>query len=306
MEIRVLKYFLAVARFGNITKAAEELHLTQPTLSRQLTDLENELGCQLFVRGKRHIVLTEAGSFLQARAQEIIQLADKTTAQLARNDELIAGDIYIGCGETEAMREVTAALAKVRKNYPQIRFHLVSGNEASITDKLQKGLLDFGLVCRETPPVEYVYRRLNYQDTWGLLMKGTNPLASREAVTRADLLREPLIISRQLLESQEFDHWLNCSVKKLHIVGSYNLLHNTVFLAEQDFGSVLCFDRIVPQQTLDYGQLIFRPLTPVIHSANYLIWRKEQVFSRAGQLVKSCFDEAFLSSDTMPKEHDKE
>ncbi len=245
MEIRVLKYFLAVARFGNITKAAEELHLTQPTLSRQLTDLENELGCQLFVRGKRHIVLTEAGSFLQARAQEIIQLADKTTAQLARNDELIAGDIYIGCGETEAMREVTAALAKVRKNYPQIRFHLVSGNEASITDKLQKGLLDF-------------------------------------------------------------DHWLNCSVKKLHIVGSYNLLHNTVFLAEQDFGSVLCFDRIVPQQTLDYGQLIFRPLTPVIHSANYLIWRKEQVFSRAGQLVKSCFDEAFLSSDTMPKEHDKE
>lgn len=287
MEIRVLKYFLAVARYGNITRAAEELHLTQPTLSRQLNELENELGRQLFIRGKRKVMLTEEGEFLKARAKEIIALSDSTAAALSQ-EEQVSGDIFIGCGETEAMREVIAAVAPLRQKYPDIRLHLISGNEASITEKLKKGLLDFGLVCRKTPPVEYVYRRLRHQDTWGLLMKSTNPLAQKDAVTKDDLLHEPLIISRQLLDSKEFDHWLDKPAEELELVASYNLLHNTVFLVEQDFGSVLCFDRIVSENNC--ADLVFRSLMPPLYSSNYIIWKKEQVFSRAGRLIKDCFD----------------
>ncbi len=286
MEIRVLKYFLAVAKCGNITKAAEELHLTQPTLSRQLTELETELGRQLFVRGKRRITLTEEGEFLKARAAEIIMLADSTAAALSQ-DETVSGDIFIGCGETEAMREVISAVAPLKRRYPDLRLHLISGNEASITEKLKKGLLDFGLVCRETPPVEYVYRCLQHQDTWGLLMQSTNPLAQQEVITKNDLAQEPLIVSRQLMDSQEFDHWLDRSMQELNIVASYNLLHNTIFLAEQGMGSVLCFERIIPTS---YEQLVFRPLEPPLHSSNYIIWRKDQVFSKAASLVRDCFD----------------
>lgn len=285
MEIRVLKYFLAVAKCGNITKAAEELHLTQPTLSRQLTELETELGRQLFMRGKRRITLTEEGEFLKARAEEIIMLADSTVAALSQ-DETVSGDIFIGCGETEAMREVISAVAPLKKRYPDLRLHLISGNEASITEKLKKGLLDFGLVCRETPPVEYVYRRLQHQDTWGLLMQSTNPLAQHKVITKNDLAQEPLIVSRQLMDSQEFDHWLDRPMQELNIVASYNLLHNTIFLAEQGMGSVLCFDRIIPES---YKQLVFRPLAPSLHSSNYIIWRKDQAFSKAASLVRDCF-----------------
>ncbi len=286
MEIRVLKYFLAVARYGNITKAAEELHLTQPTLSRQLNELETELGRQLFIRGKRRITLTEEGEFLKARAAEIITLADSTAAALSQ-DETVSGDIFIGCGETEAMREVIGVVAQLKRRYHDLRFHLISGNEASITEKLKKGLLDFGLVCRETPPVEYVYRRLQHLDTWGLLMKSTNPLAQQIVITKDDLSQEPLIVSRQLMDSQEFDHWLGRPLQELNIVASYNLLHNTIFLAEQGMGSVLCFERIIPTS---YERLVFRPLEPPLHSSNYIIWRKDKAFSRAASLVRDCFD----------------
>ncbi len=293
MEIRVLKYFLAVARCENITRAAEELHLTQPTLSRQLTDLELELGKQLLIRGKRKITLTEEGRFLKARAEEIIMLADKTEAQIRSNDEQISGDVYIGCGETEAMREISKVLAEVRQAYPDIRFHMVSGNSELITDWLNKGLLDFGLLCRQTPPVEYVYRQLNYKDSWGLLVREDNKLAAKSGIEREDLFNEPLIISRQIVESQEFDHWLNKPVKELNIAATYNLLHNTLFMAEQGIGSVLGFNRIISENSMMGSGLKFIPLSPPIYSSNYLIWRKRYVFSKAGAVVKAYFEKVF-------------
>lgn len=167
MEIRVLQYFMAVARHENITKAAEELHLTQPTLSRQLSDLEDELGMQLLVRGKRKTQLTEAGLIFKARAQEILRLTEKTKEQFAKMDELVAGDIYIGAGATQAMACVAKVLAPLRRSYPHIQFHLVSGNEDLIYDSLQKGLLDFGLVCRADAPRTYAFRRIPHDDAWG-------------------------------------------------------------------------------------------------------------------------------------------
>ena len=278
MERRVLQYFMAVARHENITKAAEELHLTQPTLSRQLSDLEDELGVQLLVRGKRKTQLTEAGLIFKARAQEILSLTEKTKEQFAKMDELVAGAIYIGAGETQAMACVAKVLAPLRRSYPHIQFHLVSGNEDLIYDSLQKGLLDFGLVCRADAPRTYVFRRIPHDDAWGLMMRADNPLAVKEA--------------EQAMKHHELDHYFGSAAEKIEVAGTYNLLYNTIFFIEAGMGSALCFKGMADAVGSSRG-LVFRPLDPVIYSANYVVWRRDQVFSRAGRLVVAALDEAF-------------
>ena len=292
MEIRVLQYFMAVAKHENITKAAEELHLTQPTLSRQLTDLEEELGVQLLVRGKRKTQLTEAGLMFKTRAQEILSLTEKTKEQFAKLDELVAGDIYIGAGETEAMACLAKVLAPLRRSYPHIRFHLVSGNEDLIYDYLQKGLLDFGLVCRADAPRMYVFRRIPHDDVWGLMMRADNPLAAKEVLTRADLVEEPLILSEQAMKRHELDHYFGSAAEKIEVAGTYNLLYNTIFFIEAGIGSALCFKGMADAVGTSRG-LVFRPLEPELCSANYVVWRRDQVFSRAGRLVVAALDEVF-------------
>ena len=296
MELRVLKYFLAVARHENISRAAEELNLTQPTLSRQLAELEEELGAALFVRGKRKTQLTEAGMFLKIRAEEITALASKTLEQFAHADEMVEGDVYIGCGETEGMREIIRAVAPLHTSYPRIRLHLTSGNEEMVTDRLQKGLLDFGLLCCAAPPVEYAYRQLSHEDVWGLYLRRSNPLASQSGIRAEELTREPLIVSRQAMEAKEFDHWLGRRAEELNVVGTYNLVFNARFMAEQDFGSILSFSGLLPTDEDNGDGLVFRPLMPELRSRNYLIWKKGQVFSRAGRLVMACFEASFTDS----------
>lgn len=292
MEIRVLQYFMAVAKHENITKAAEELHLTQPTLSRQLTDLEEELGVQLLVRGKRKTQLTEAGLMFKTRAQEILSLTEKTKEQFAKLDELVAGDIYIGAGETEAMACLAKVLAPLRRSYPHIRFHLVSGNEDLIYDYLQKGLLDFGLVCRADAPRMYVFRRIPHDDVWGLMMRADNPLAAKEVLTRADLVEEPLILSEQAMKRHELDHYFGSAAEKIEVAGTYNLLYNTIFFIEAGIGSALCFKGMADAVGTSRG-LVFRLLEPELRSANYVVWRRDQVFSCAGRLVVAALDEVF-------------
>ena len=296
MELRVLKYFLAVARHENISRAAEELNLTQPTLSRQLAELEEELGAALFVRGKRKTQLTEAGMFLKMRAEEITALASKTLEQFAHADEMVEGDVYIGCGETEGMREIIRAVAPLHTSYPRIRLHLTSGNEEMVTDRLQKGLLDFGLLCCAAPPVEYAYRQLSHEDVWGLYLRRSNPLAAQRGIRAEELTREPLIVSRQAMEAKEFDHWLGRRAEELNVVGTYNLVYNARFMAEQGFGSILSFSGLLSTDEDDEDGLVFRPLMPELRSRNYLIWKKGQVFSRAGRLVMACFEASFTDS----------
>ena len=296
MELRVLKYFLAVARHENISRAAEELNLTQPTLSRQLAELEEELGAALFVRGKRKTQLTEAGMFLKMRAEEITALASKTLEQFAHADEMVEGDVYIGCGETEGMREIIRAVAPLHTSYPRIRLHLTSGNEEMVTDRLQKGLLDFGLLCCAAPPVEYAYRQLSHEDVWGLYLRRSNPLAAQRGIRAEELAQEPLIVSRQAMEAKEFDHWLGRRAEELNVVGTYNLVFNARFMAEQDFGSILSFSGLLPTDEDNGDGLVFRPLMPELRSRNYLIWKKGQVFSRAGRLVMACFEASFTDS----------
>lgn len=293
MELRVLKYFLAVARHENISRAADELNLTQPTLSRQIAELEEELGTALLVRGKRRTMLTEEGLFLKVRAEEIMTLADKTVEQFAHADEMVEGDVYIGCGETEGMREIVKAIASLHVSYPHIRIHLTSGNGELVADQLQKGILDFGLLCCAAAPVDYAYRKLSHEDVWGLYLHSSNPLAQKTGIQSADLLSEPLIVSRQSVEAKEFDHWLGHPAQELDVVATYNLIFNAAFLVEQGFGSVLGFAGLIPTERQGREGIVFRPLMPELHSHNYLIWKKGQVFSRAGKLVMACFEAAF-------------
>jgi len=278
-ELRVLKYFLSIAKTENMSRAAEELNITQPTLSRQIADLEEKLGTSLLIRGKRRTYLTQAGLLLKARAEEIISLTDKTVNQIANMDKIIEGDVYIGCGETEGMRDVFRAVKNLHVSYPHIRIHITSGNDGLVTDGLKKGILDFGLLCSSEKPVEYSYLQIPHQDIWGLYMDKANPLSQKKNICAKDVVNEPLIMSRQAIKAKEFDHWLKKPAEELNITATYNLVYNAVFLIEHGFGSVLSFkDLIATEKSNGKGAIIFRPLFPELLSNNYIIWKKSQLF----------------------------
>ena len=205
MELRVLRYFLAVAREESISDAAEFLHITQPTLSRQLMDLEEELGKQLLIRGKRNrkIMLTEDGMRLRKRAEEIVALADKTEAEFLAADDAVSGDVYIGCGESDAMHIIAKTAVKLRQDYPDIHFHLYSGNAEEVSERMEKGLLDFGIFITSSNIDKYDYLKLPAYDTWGLIMRKSDPLAAKNFITAQDLEELPLIMSRQALVQED-------------------------------------------------------------------------------------------------------
>lgn len=184
MEIRVLRYFLAVAREGNITAAANFLHLTQPTLSRQIKDLETELGTQLLVRKSHNVTLTPEGMRFRKRAEEIISMVDKTEAEFTSAENTISGDIYIGGGETRAMLEVAEIIRELRDSYPDIHFHLYSGNASDVTERLDKGLLDFGILIQPADISRYNYINPREKDVWGVIMPKSSPLARKERIKR--------------------------------------------------------------------------------------------------------------------------
>ncbi|EDS72445.1 LysR family transcriptional regulator [Anaerofustis stercorihominis] len=279
MELRVLRYFLAVAREENITAAAEVLHITQPTLSKQLMDLEKELGKQLFIRGKRKITLTEEGMFLRRRAQEIVELADKTQSEFLSNEDIISGDIYIGGGETDAMRIVAKTAKELQKNYPGIRYHLYSGNAQDVTERLDKGLLDFGILIGSSNLNKYDYIRLPVTDTWGLLMKKDSPLMDKDVISSADLKDLPLIVSIQALKTNELSGWSGYSFEDLNIVATYNLVYNATLMVDEGLGYVLTLDKLV--NTSGGSKFCFKPLKPKLEAPLYIVWKKYQVFSKA-------------------------
>lgn len=198
MELRVLQYFLAVAREQNISAAAQSLHLTQPTLSRQLKELEEELGKQLMVRGSRKIVLTEEGMLLRKRAEEILDLVGRTEKEIAQSDDTVSGDIYIGTGETDGMRQIARTAKQLQEHSPGIHFHIVSGDAVDVCERLDKGLLDFGVLLGDIDKIKYHYLELPMKDTWGVLMRRDSPLAQQERILPQDLWDKPLILSRQV------------------------------------------------------------------------------------------------------------
>lgn len=280
MELRVLRYYLAVAREQNITAAAERLHVTQPTLSKQLMDLEYELGKQLFIRGKRKITLTQEGEFLRQRAQEIVELSDKTELAFKSGDDTVIGDIHIGCGETEGMRTLIKVMKELNNDYPDIHYHLYSGNDEDVSERLNKGLVDFGLFVGHTNLDRYDYIRLPQSDTWGLLLREDNRLATQATITPDDIKGERILCSRQALTSNELSGWLGEDFGKLNIVSTHNLIYNAMLMVEEGLGSALTIDGLV--NTSDRN-LVFIPFEPSLKADLLVAWKKHQVFSKAAE-----------------------
>lgn len=283
MELRVLRYFMAVAREENISRAASVLHITQPTLSRQLIELESELNTKLFTRKNKggKIILTPEGQLLRRRAQELIELADKTQQEIKSAHQQISGDIYIGGGETDAIRLIAHTARYLRSEYPGIHFHLYSGNSEDVMERLDKGLLDFGVIIQPADVSKYDYIQLPARDTWGLLMKKNDPLSKKEKILPQDLDNIPILASRQSLMQNELDGWLGKDFNQLDIIGTYNLVYNASLMVDEGLGYALCLDKLI--YTGENSHLCFRPLYPPVTSHLALIWKKSQVFSNAAE-----------------------
>lgn len=279
MELRVLRYFLAVAREETISGAAEILHVSQPTLSRQLMEMEEALGKKLFRRGNRKITLTEEGLFLRKRAQEIVDLVDKTELELSQEDDIVNGDISIGGGETKAMGLIAKTAHEVQQDYPGICYHLYSGNADDVVDKLDKGLLDFGVLIEPADVTKYDFLPIPAKDTWGLLMRKDSPLATKKSIKATDLMDIPIIVSRQSFVDDVLTKWASMSFENLNIVATYNLIFNASLLVEQGMGYALALDKLV--NTSKESDLCFRPLYPQLEARMAIVWKKYQVFSRA-------------------------
>lgn len=284
MELRVLQYFLAVAREQSIVRAAQSLHLSQPTLSTQIKAMEEELGKQLLIRGtkgSRKITLTEEGMILRKRAEEILNLVQKTEKEITLSDQVVAGDVYIGTGETDAVRLIARAARSLYETYPDIHYHIASGNAEFVLEQLEKGLIDFGIIFDSVDQNKYNSIKIPYKDIWGVLMRRDSPLAKKETVTPQDLWDKPLIVSRQKNSSGALASWIEREASELKIVATYNLLFNASLMVEEGLGYAIGFDKII--NTSGSNKLCFRPLSPGREAEMSIIWKKYQVFSKASE-----------------------
>lgn len=281
MEIRVLQYFLAIAREESISGAAEYLHITQPTLSRQMKDLEDEFGKQLFIRGNRKITLTDDGMLLRKRAEEIINLVDKTQIEMNSSNNQLNGDIYIGGGETEGLQLITKIIKEMQNEHPQVKFHLYSGNAADVSERLDKGLIDFGLVIKPANIYKYDYIDLPATDVWGVLMRKDSPLAKLDKITVNDIKNLPVICSRQALAENETKQWFGKDYDNLNIVSTYNLLYNASIMVQEGIGYAITIDKLI--NTSGDSPLCFRPLEPRSEVGLAFVWKKYQIFSKPAQ-----------------------
>lgn len=288
MELRVLEYFLAVAREQSIIRAAKSLHLSQPTLSTQIKGMEEELGKQLLIRGtkgSRKITLTEEGMILRKRAEEILNLVQKTEREISLSDQVIVGDVYIGTGETDAVRFIAKAAKELYETYPGIHYHIASGNTEFVLEQLEKGLIDFGIVFGSVDQTKYNSVPLPYKETWGVLMRKDSPLAEKSEIRPEDLWDKPLIISRQYIA----ETYLNRNISELEIVATYNLLFNASLMVEEGLGYAIGFDKII--NTSGKSSLCFRPLSPKTEESMNIVWKKYQVFSKASEKFLKKFKE---------------
>ena len=282
MEIRVLKYFLAVAREQSFSRAAETLFLSQPTLSRQLKDLEDELGKQLFIRGSKKVSLTDEGMILRKRAEEIVELVDKTEQEVRLTDEEdITGTIYIGAGETHAISLIARTADRLNSQYPNIRYNFYSADGVDVSERLDKGLIDFGILFEPTDISRYDSIPIPIHDTWGLLMRRDAPLAEKEYIEPRDLWDIPLIVSRQMDDGSALSALLGKTDGLLNIKAQYNLVYNASVMVSEGMGYALCFDRLI--NVSGNSPLCFRPLYPTTEAVCHFVWKKYPVFTKAAQ-----------------------
>ena len=290
MEIRVLRYFLETAREGNMTRAAQRLFISQPTMSKQLKELEKELGTKLFVRTNYNIRLTEAGMLLRERAEDILSLVDKTEAEFKSLEEINSGDIYVGAPESESMGLFAEIVCRLQQDYPKIRCNIYSGNVQDVCEKLDKGLLDFAIAMNYVDLMKYNYLPMSTEDTWGVIMKEDDPLAAKESFSVSDLRNLPLICSKQWVD-QEFPQWFRSDLGDVNIVATYNLPFNGAVMARAGIGYALMLNNVV--HTGEGSGIVFRPLTDVPKAEMYVIWRKYQVFTPIAELLLNELQSSF-------------
>lgn len=276
MEIRVLNYFLRVAQEENITKAAEILHITQPTLSRQLQQLEEELHIKLFERSNHSIRLTEDGMLLKRRAQEIIALTEKTKKEFQKREEIVSGEISIGSGETKSVYELAEIISGFQEKYPAVSYDFYTANADVIKERLDKGLLDIGLLTDPVDVSKYNSIRLEGRERWGILVREDSILAQKDYVRPEDLLQIPLLLVRRSLVQSELAGWFNPYFEQIRIVGTYNLINNAAVMVEKGIGCALCIDL-----GITYEHLHFIPLLPTVETGAVLVWKKGQTAARA-------------------------
>lgn len=271
-----MRYFLMVAREENITRAAELLHITQPTLSRQLMQLEEELGTKLFQRSKHNIYLTEDGMLLKKRAQDIVTLAERTQKEFSsKGEETLSGEIFIGSGETRSVHDLAKVITSFQKEYPLVQFDLYTANADDIKERLDKGLADLGILSEPVDISKYNFMRLKRKERWGILVRSDSPLAEKEQVVPEDLVQIPILMVKRLLVKNELEGWFGDYFEQLQIVGTYNLLNNAATLVENRIGAALCF-----QLDTRYENLSFVPLAPPVETGTVLVWRKNQMLSK--------------------------
>ena len=288
MELRVLQYFLAVTREQSISGAAEYLHLSQPTLSRQLKDMEDELGKQLMIRGNRKITLTEEGMILRKRAEEILNLVQKTEQEITVSNDIFAGEIYIGAGETDAVRLIAKAAKQLQEKYPDINYHISSGDSIDVFEDLDKGLIDFGLVFGSVDSSKYEYINFPIKDEYGLLVRKDDPLAKKKAISPSDIWDKPLMFNRNTRDGDLLTNWLGKSISEIHIAATYNLLYNASLMVDEGLGYAFALDKIIHTSSTN---LTFIPFSPKLEAKMSLIWKKYQIFPKHTQKFLKKFQE---------------
>lgn len=284
MELRVLNYFLAIAREQSIVHAAESLHLSQPTLSTQIKGLEKELGKQLLIRGtkgSRKVTLTEEGLILRKRAEEILDLVRRTENEISLSDDIVMGDVYIGTGETDGVRLIARAAQILQSRHPGIHYHISSGNSPYVSEYLDKGLIDFGVVFGDVDLTKYNALETAYSETWGVLMRKDSILADKDTISPKDLWDKPLILSQQEAKGGSLTQWIGKEVTELNIIATYNLLFNASLLVDEGLGYAIGYDKII--NTSGNSRLCFRPLYPVLENKLSIIWKKYQIFSKPAE-----------------------
>ncbi len=282
MEIRVLRYFLEIAREENMTRAAEILHVSQPTLSKQMKELETELGKKLFRRGSSSMKLTDEGMLLRKRAEDIIDMVDKTTNEFKTLDDITGGEVRIGCAESYQIKYIAKEIKKFKQKYPLFQYHILSGNTEQVTERLNKGLLDFAVIVEPPDLSKYHYIEIPEADIWGVLMRKDNPLSEKKVIHIKDLYNVPLICSAQSLLT-DIPRWCGEDIDMLNICGSVNLFYNGSVFVKEGVCCMLTFDKLA--DTSSESELCFRPLEPVLKTKMYVIWKKYQIFTPITKLL---------------------
>lgn len=282
MEIRLLRYFLEIAREGNMTRAGDMLHVSQSSLSKQMKELETELGKKLFRRGRSSVSLTDEGMLLRKRAEDILAMVDKTLEEFQGLDDVTGGDVVIGCAESFYIRYLARIIKEFQKKYPGLRYHIKSGDTAQVTEKLDRGLYDFAVIVEPPDLSKYNYLTIPEPDTWGLLMRKDHPLAEKATIHIEDLYGLPIFCSEQAAKV-DLPRWCGEKVDDLNIAGTFTLFYNGAIFVYEGLGCMLTFDKLA--DTGENSPLCFRPIEPALETWMYVIWKKYQVFTPIAELL---------------------